>query len=218
MNERWSPHETGRLFLGSTLAILLISSVGCIGATYSGFPKGDLATGAGWPPQARGPTSSLSIIVDGVHGTKSYECGLWGFVPYAPWTCSWSWYEETKAIYNESGLFSRIGAEDGGSDGRVHVSIQYKYIDKGSMGAAFVIWTGIPFVSGSETITATTTIRNAGGEVIGSVTRSSTLDIWMHLLMPLLYPFKGSGGATLREMYRDLLRATIVEAHGEGVF
>jgi len=127
-----------------------------------------------------------------------------------------SWRELVAKEYQRSGLFSEVvmGASD--SDLKAEIEI----IDSTRRNVGLAILTGltlylVPSI-GTDELTVRTTLKDRGGNTLGTCEKSETITTWVQVLLVFATPFHHPG-SVYEETLRDLNRSTIMELRSEGL-
>jgi hypothetical protein len=127
------------------------------------------------------------------------------------------WRDFTLQAYREAGVFASVSPGLGASDLRAEVRI-LRRADPNTDTALFVtgIFMGIVPMKVTDEYVVTTTIRDAGGNVLGTFEKSEAVDTWMQLFMLFAMPGH-TFESVMKSVLIDLNQATIAEARAQGI-
>jgi hypothetical protein len=167
-------------------AVLLTSCVA--------FRSGDL-TLTPWPPKATGNKRSVKIAIDGVSGHQLE-----------------SFYKQTIAAYQDSGLFSKILTSSQAERSEIIADIRVIHRGEGSQALATIsgLTLGLIPAWAQDSIEVRTNFKQAGGEILGSTKQSQSVRLWIHTTLIFLSPFFPLQAQLDATMY-DLGRASLIE-------
>jgi hypothetical protein len=119
--------------------------------------------------------------------------------------------------YRDSGLFSQVSSGLGTTDLRAEV----RFVDNGHGSLAMAFLTGLTLYlipsSATDELTVKTTIKDANGNLLGSFEKAESITQWQELFM--VFAMAGHSADTVsKSTVYDLHRATITEAHANGLF
>lgn len=187
------------------LAWLGFATAGC-----AAFRGGELAGSTSWPPSPSATKKSVSLILAG--GTVSVNGNPTDAAP----AIVAKWREEVHKAYADSGLFSAVLQEGNLADVRAEVRISD--VGEGSQALAFICGLTMFLIPATavDRITMHTDFKNAEGDVLASIEKSDSVRLWMQTFLVFVMPFKWPGTVT-NDLFRDLTRATLEEAHAKRV-
>lgn len=173
------------------------------------FRAGNLPPISQWPPAQVEKEKSISLIISGesiVNGKDTEVNSRMLSI----------WRDQTFAAYRESGLFSFVEVGLAENDLRAEVKI----LDQGSYNAGLAFLTGftlylIPSKASDEFIVKTT-IKDEEGNTLGSFEKSENINFWQQLFLIFALPANSPISVPEETLY-DLNRATIIEAHSQGI-
>ena len=126
------------------------------------------------------------------------------------------WRRQTIKAYEDHDIFSVVRGDAGESDLHAEVMI----IDRGDPNRFLAFITGLTlYIIPSKVtheITVKTTIKDGDGNTLGNFEKSETITLWQQLLMIFAMPFNLPESVNREALY-DLNRATLKEAHGQGI-
>jgi hypothetical protein len=164
-----------------------------------------------------------SVPEAGMAKRKSVKVNFFGTVIVnneiyqAPHGATEAWREQTVKAYEESDLFLEV--KDKANESDLHAEVLV--VLKKDPNAFFAFITGLTLYlipsKATDEFTVKTMITDRDGTTLGTFERRETVTLWQHLLMVLAMPFNWRSSVT-REVLHDLNRATIEDAHAEGVF
>jgi len=186
----------------------LVVSIGSIGC--ASFRSGAVPPTQPWPPAAAASKKSISLVLAGSatqnNGTP---------IDPPPGMVS-KWRTWTEAAYRDSALFSAVLAEDLPSDVRAEVRITDT--GEGSQGLAFISGLTLTLIpaKATDTITLHTEFKSSKGELLATIEKSDSLHTWIQLFMVFVMPFHWPASEA-GSLFTELNRATLAEAHAQGV-
>jgi hypothetical protein len=127
-----------------------------------------------------------------------------------------TWRQQTITAYEKSGYFSEVKEDTGKADLYSEVVI----VDKGNPNAFFAFITGLTLYlmpsKATDEFTVKTTITDGDGDILGAFEKRETVTLWQQLIMIFAMPFNWPSSVAKEALY-DLSRATIQDAHAEGI-
>ncbi|HTO53386.1 MAG TPA: hypothetical protein VMR50_08365 [Myxococcota bacterium] len=127
------------------------------------------------------------------------------------------WRTWTEATYRDSALFSAVVAEDMPSDVRSEIRV----VDSGDFRRWMAIVCGVTLflfpAKATDHFTLHTEFKNAKGEVLATIEKSESVDSWIGLFLIVVTPFRWPG-REVGDLVTELNRATLAEAHAQGIF
>lgn len=193
---------------GMILVILVVSS----GMFLSGcviVRADNLHLQETWPPanSIREKAINLSVTAKASDGTRTSPSVVQ------------SLESQSQKAYTESGLFERINLTTEPTDFRAEI----EYIEEPDRGLSrasgflFGLILGMIPAVVKQDIISVTTFRDRAGKELGSIRQSETVSVWMHLFLLFAMPFREGPQSTARSVYYDLNRATLEQAHMQGI-
>ena len=194
--------------IASSLAVcglLVFAASGC-----ASFRGGELAETTPWPPVASPTKKSVSLVLAG--GTVSVN----GNPTDASPMMLQQWREKVEKTYADSSLFSAVLPESAPADVRAEVHVSD--IGEGSMGLAFLCGFTMFIIPATaiDHFTMKTDFKNANGDVLATIEKSDSSRLWMQLFLVFVMPFNWPPSVG-EELFRDLSRATLADAHGKNI-
>jgi hypothetical protein len=195
------------LNLRALVALLVaFTSVAC-----ASFRGGEVPPTQPWPPAAAGAAKkSVSMIL----ASGSTEVN--GKTVDAPPNMVANWQQWTEATYRDSALFSAVVDPTFPSDLRSEVRV----VDTGNANPALAFISGLTLTllpaKASDRVTLHTEFKNAKGELLATIEKSESLDTWIQLFLVFAMPFH-LPKSEVRELFAELNRATLAEAHAQGI-
>jgi hypothetical protein len=187
------------------LALLAFAGAGC-----AAFRGGELAPSTSWPPAPAAQRKTVSLILAG--GTVTMNGAPTDAAP----AMVAKWREEVQKAYVDSGLFSAVLQEGNVSDVRAEVRISD--VGEGSQVLAFFCGFTMFLIpaTANDRITMHTDFKNAEGDVLASIEKSDSMRLWMQTFLVFIMPFNWPG-TVANDLFRDLTRATLEDAHAKQV-
>ena len=185
--------------------MLLVFTTGCVM-----LRAGELPRVSPWPPASASIKKTVSITVA---SGQSLMNGSPGEPPPAMVERR---RELVQAEYAGSGLFAGVVPDGHSADLRADVIISED--GEGSQVLAFIsgFTLGVIPARAKGRMTMQTTFRNADGDTLARIEKSETTTMWIQILLIFAMPFNRPM-TVANEAFEDLSRATLVDAHAQGV-
>ncbi len=169
--------------------------------TCAAFRSGDLTLDP-WPPKVKDAKRSVQVSIQGVFGPLLE-----------------SFYKQTIAAYQDSGLFSKILT--GSRTERPDIVADISVFHRGEGSRALATLSGLTLLlipaTAQDSFEVRTRFQRDGGELLGTTSQSQSVRAWFHITMIFLWPFMPLQ-AQMDATMRDLARASLVEAAQAGIF
>jgi len=171
-------------------------------SSCAAFRKGDVGPIAAWPPPGQGPASaSVNVVVEGPPGPIYREV-----------------HEEAVRAFEESALFAEVKSNPERTDFDYIARVRFTYEGRGNPKLAYLsgVTLGLIPVRASDTVNVELSIHSSAGGHLGTVRKSETTTLWIHLVLLPVAPF-APVESTLDSMYSDLLRSALLDAKSQGL-
>ncbi|MDY6952599.1 MAG: hypothetical protein SWE60_13895 [Thermodesulfobacteriota bacterium] len=183
---------------------MLVSSAGCASFREGNVPR---ARSASQSAVAEGKTISVEVYGAAILNGKIYQAH--------PKTMK-TWRRQTIKAYEDAGIFSVVREDADGAELEAEVMI----VDKADPNTFFAFITGLTLYvlpsKATDEFTVQTTIRDRGGNTLGTFERSETVSLWQQVLLILAMPFNWPSSVAKEALY-DLNHATIMDAYSQGI-
>lgn len=167
-----------------------------------------------WPPEK--PSAMKSIILSTKGQFQSGSASPQQTTPQAIQLIE----GQAQKAYSESALFKQVSLTSPESDLRAEITVT----EKGNQALAgisgFICGFTMFVVPGyaSATMDMETVFIDVSGRELGKIQKSESISFWMQLFLIAAMPFKDSPKTVIRDLYYDLNRATLEDAHTKGWF
>lgn len=195
----------------SLVLFMVVSASGC-----AAFRGDKLPEVQGWPPVSQSGKKSLQVSVGGSVSSNGKQIQDVSKVLSG-------WTTQTLKAYEESGLFSSASTSAmQESDLKIDVKVHYKseYNEKLGMllGLSFGLAALVIPQKSSGDYLLRTTIHDREGKEVAFIEKSESVSTWIQLFLLFAMPFRDGPGTVEKNVLYDLNRASILEAHGKGLF
>lgn len=193
---------------GITLLLFLVILPGCVLAR-----GGELQLPAQWPLQSVPEKKSITLEV-----ARDFK-GSSNMPAEARQKQFTRLQELAVKAYESSGLFSRVSTSGEPTDLRAQIVIK----EEGNETLAFIsgFISGFTFLVipgyGTADMVMITTVTGRAQKVLGLIRKQEPISIWIQIFLVFAMPFRDSMEQFDRQLFTDLHRATIDEAHVQGI-
>ena len=196
------------------LLAILLTLPGCIWVR-----EGNLPHPAQWPPQHNmSDKKSISLEIPDFANTGNLSREVAQNIVK-------TWREEAFKVYTESGLFSTVKTTGAPSDIFADITIEVTIKGERARGIVSSLYALISTFTlrvipgyAPEDITVKTIYKDRDQKVLASLDKKEELGIWISFFLLFAMPFIDEPNKAVKEVYDDLHRLTIDEAHAMGVF
>jgi len=191
----------------SIIVFMIILFLGC--AAFRGGANPSITN---WPPEGAGKKMTIAVQVVGksfINNQQQADDGDENFLKLCR--------NEVIKAYESSNLFSALKTDPKTADIRAEVNIT----DDGKANIALAFISGlssliIPIYMHDDCIVKTT-YKNKNGDTLGSFAKLEPVTTWIELLLLPVMPFKYPESVS-KDVWFDLNRNTILQAHAKGIF
>jgi hypothetical protein len=173
------------------------------------FRTGDFKPPASWPLSTTPGKQSISLLVTG-------EALVNGKRQDIPQQVMQGWQDAAMKAYTDSGLFSDVIMGAAMTDLRAEVHM----LERGEANQGLAFLSGFTFTlipcKAEDEVVLKTTLKNKEGQDLGTFEKTDSMSMWVQFFLIFIMPFNWPN-TVATDLFYDLHRATISQAHGAGL-